>query len=123
MNVNELSKPQQDALLDLALLGMYSDAHLASIEDARVQRLLSSMGFASDYDRNRQYDAAISRIVRRSKTPEAAQEHAVALAQSFTGPEHRRTAYHILEDLLKSDSKVAAQEDSFLACIRAAFQM
>ena len=123
MNVNELSKPQQDALLDLAILGMYSDAHLASIEDARVQRLLALMGFGSDYDRNKQYDAAVSRIVRHSKTPEAARERATTLAQSFNTPEHRRTAYNILEELLKSDSKVAAQEDSFLALIRAAFQM
>src|SRR5690349_10646701 len=110
MNIKEFSQPQQMALVDLAILGMYVDGHLASIEDARVQRLLTMMGFNSEYDRNKQYDAAVSRVARHSKTAEAARKHAVTLAQGFTTREHRRHVHDALDDLLTSDNKVAPQE-------------
>jgi hypothetical protein len=122
MNIKEFSEPQQMALLDLAILGMYSDGHLASVEDARVQRLLATMGFDSEYDRNKQYDAAVSRVARHSRTVEAAEKHATTLAQSFTTREHRRGVHDVLADLLASDSKVAPQETNYLAVIGAALQ-
>ena len=44
---------------------MYMDGNLAMAEEARVQDLLAAMGFATDYDRNRQFDESVTRIRRQ----------------------------------------------------------
>lgn len=119
----DFTAEQRQALLDLAVLAMYADGHLASVEDDRMQRLLASMGHDSEYDRGKHYDGAVSRVSCHSPTVEAARSQAATLAKSFTTPEHRREVLKILDDLLGSDSRVAPQESSYLAVVRAAFQM
>ena len=123
MNLKGFTEQQCQALLDLAVLAMYADGHLALVEDARVQRLLSAMGYDSDYDRDKHYDAAVSRVSRHSQTAEAARAHAATLAHGFTTKEHRQQVYDVLSDLVTSDSKIAPQEGSYLAVVRQAFQM
>src|SRR3954454_9980154 len=81
--IKDFSAPQKQALLDLAMLAMYADGHLAISEDERVNRLLGSMGFTSDVERTAAYDASISRIARHSQTAEAALLRAKTLTQSF----------------------------------------
>jgi len=69
MTIKDLTEQQKQALLDLTMLAMYADAHLASAEDQRVVRLLGLMGFATDYDREKHYDTSVSRVGRHSQTP------------------------------------------------------
>ena len=76
MDLKKLTKRQQEALLDLAMLAMYADGHLSFSEDERVLRLLGAMGFDTEYDRGRQFDASVSRVSRHSVTAEAARAHA-----------------------------------------------
>ena len=76
MNIKDFTEPQMQALLDLAMLAMYADGHLASAEDERVHRLLRAMGFATDYDCDKHYDASIARVSRHSQTAESARPHA-----------------------------------------------
>lgn len=123
MNLKDLTEQQHQALLDLVMLAMYADGHLASAEDERVHRLLTAMGFVTDYDRGKQYDAAIGRVSSHSQTAAAARAHVATLAQSFTTREHRRRIHDILDDLVSSDSRVAPQESSYLAVVREAFQL
>jgi len=123
MNLKGFTEQQSQALLDLAVLAMYADGHLALVEDARVERLLTALGYDSDYDREKHYDAAVSRVSRHSDTAEAARAHAATLAQGFTTREHRRQVYDVLNDLVTSDSQIAPQEGSYLAVVRQAFQM
>ena len=123
MNLKGFTEQECQGLLDLAVLAMYADGHLALVEDARVQRLLTAMGCDSDYDRDKHYDAAVSRVSRHSQTVEVARAHAATLAQVFTTREHRRQAYDVLSDLAASDNQVAPQEGSYLAVVRQAFQM
>ena len=47
VNTKGFSAEQQSALLDLLVLGMYQDRHLALAEDRRVQSLLKSFDFGS----------------------------------------------------------------------------
>jgi hypothetical protein len=123
MNLKDFNDSQRRALLDLAMLAMYADGHLAAAEDERVHRLLSAMGFTEEFEHNRQYDAAVARVSRHSETAAAARDHAVTLAKTFTTPAQRKRVHEILDDLLTSDSKVAPQESGYLAVIREAFQM
>ena len=123
MNIKDFTEQQLQALLDLVVLAMYADGHLAAVEDARVQRLLAAMGYDSEYDRGKHYDAAVSRVSRHSQTAAAARAHAATLAQSFTTREQRRQAHDVLNDLVTSDSQVAPQESSYLAIVSEVFQM
>jgi uncharacterized tellurite resistance protein B-like protein len=123
MNIKDLSEQQTQALLDLAMLAMYADGHLASAEDQRISRLLTSMGLATDYDRGKQYDASITRISRHSQSAAAARTHAATLAQQFTTRDQRHRVLNVLEDLTSSDSRVTPQESSYLEIIREVFQM
>jgi uncharacterized tellurite resistance protein B-like protein len=118
MNLDGFTDPQCQALLDLLVLGMYADGHLALAEDARLKALLSAMGWETAHDQNQQLDAAITRVRQSAQTPDTAAAHATRLAQSFTTPQHRRQVYNWLQDLLSSDHQVAPQEGHFLSVVK-----
>jgi uncharacterized tellurite resistance protein B-like protein len=122
MNIKDFTEAQKQALLDLTMLAMYADGHLASAEDARVHRLLSGLGYGTEYDRDKQYDAAISRVSRHASTAKAAREHAVKLAEAFTTPEQRLKVHDLLGELVVSDSRVSLQESEFLSVVRDALK-
>ncbi|MEW6157909.1 MAG: tellurite resistance TerB family protein [Verrucomicrobiota bacterium] len=123
MDIKKLSLEQQQAVLDLMVLAMYSDGHLTSAEDERVTRLLQSMGHASEYERTRQYDAAVTRIRQQVQKPEDAQTHAARLSQRFSSREQRVGVYQLLEEILASDEGVTPPENSFLSTVRDAFHL
>src|SRR5687768_5260813 len=95
MNLNDFTEAQRQALLDLAMLAMYADGHLAAAEDERIQRLLTAMGFSTDYDRGKHFDASVSRVSRHSATAAAARAHAESLAKTFATREQRRRVHDI----------------------------
>ncbi len=122
MNIETFSEPQRQALLDLVILAMYADGHLAKLEDGRVHLLLGAMGFHSSFERNTHYDAAVSRVSRHSQTAESARAHATALAGSFTTRQQRQTVQEILDDIVITDSHVSAQENNLLSVVSDALQ-
>jgi uncharacterized tellurite resistance protein B-like protein len=123
MNINDFSEPQRQALLDLLVLAMYADGHLAVAEDARVQRLLTAMGFESQYDHERLFDASVTRVRQHSNSAETARAHAVELAEGFRTREQRRGLYDLLEDLMASDTQVSSDETRFLSVVREVLQI
>lgn len=118
MNIKDFTEQQKQALLDLVTLAMYADGHLASAEDERVLRLLGTLGFATDYDRSKYYDAAVSRVSRHSQTAESARAYAHTQAQTFATREQRRLVTQALDDIVTSDSHVSDSESSFLSLVR-----
>jgi uncharacterized tellurite resistance protein B-like protein len=120
MDVKKLTKRQQEALLDLAMLAMYADGHLSFSEDERVLRLLGAMGFDTEYDRGRQFDASISRVTRHTVSAEKAGAHAKTLAKAFTTLEQQRNVEAILKDLVYSDNDLTPQESKFLSVVKEA---
>jgi uncharacterized tellurite resistance protein B-like protein len=123
MDLTNFTEKQRKALVDLMVLTMYADGHIASAEEARVHRLLGTLGFETDYDRSRQFDAAVTRLRRHSATAQAARTHAAQLARSFATPEQRRQVADLLEDLTGSDNQVAPAESQFLAAVKEALQI
>jgi len=123
MNVKELNEGQRQALLDLATLAMYADGKLTAVEDERVERLLTAMGFTTEYDRNKHYDASVSRVSRHSATAGAARKHAAELAKSFSTKEQRRQVHEIMNDLMSSDGSVEPNESKLLAVVKEALKI
>lgn len=121
MNTSGFTDKQKKALLDLLVLGMYADSHLARVEEARIQKLLDSFEFPSDHSRNQFFDAGVSRVNRQGTSAEAIRNIVRDLAREFTSPDLCRRAVDALDQLLASDSAVTDRERDFLADVRNAF--
>lgn len=122
MNIENFSEPQQQALLDLVILAMYADGHLAKLEDGRVHLLLGSLGFTTKFERDQQYDAAVTRVSRHSLTAVAARGHAATLAALFTTREQRQRVQEILDEIVITDSHVSLEENNLLSVVREELQ-
>jgi hypothetical protein len=123
MEIARLTDPQRQALVDLLILAMYADGHLDLVEDARLERLLATMGVETEYDRDRVLDESITRLREYSQNPQVARAHAVQLAQLFTDPEQCRGVYQVIEQQINSDNKVVSAEHEFLSAMRQALRL
>lgn len=120
MEISRLTGQQQAALLELLILAMYADGRLDLEEDARLNRLLTTMGVSTEYDRDRVLDDSITRLREYSQNPQTARSRAVQLAQFFTDPEQCRGVYQLLEQQANSDNNIAPAEGEFLSAVRKA---
>lgn len=123
MKSSQMTNLQRQALLDLALLAMYSDAHLASAEDERLQRLLTELGLDSESEREYELDTAIARIRRESESVDHRRNLVARMAHQFPTDEEKQQVLAALEDFLTSDQNVAPAEKQFLAEVRRAMSL
>ena len=123
MNITGFTQEQKQALLDLLLIGMYADHNLASAEDQRIQQLLDTFQFPSEYEREKYSDAAFTRASRQSASPEAIRAYVSQIVGHFPNREIRQRAYGILDELLTSDSKVTSEESELLKATKDIFQL
>jgi len=123
MEISRLTDPQRQALIELLILAMYADGHLDLGEDARLQRLLASMGVETEYDRDKLLDEAITRLRPCAQNATLARAKAVQLAQAFTDPEQCRGVYQVIEQQVNSDTSVAPAEHEFLSAMRTAWRL
>ena len=118
MNVKTFSKAEKEALLDLLLAGMYSDAHVASEEDARIKKLLEEFHFDNDYRQELVLNAALTRVRQRAAQPDGLRTQLNTLVEAFSNPAHRQQACEALEELLGSDQQITQSEQNFLNMAR-----
>ena len=123
MNITSFNQDQKHALLDLLIIGMYADHNLSSAEDDRIEQLLDTFKFSSDYERNQFSDAAFDRVRKHSDSPEAIRDYVSQIAGHFPTREIRQQAYDILDDLITSDGKVTSEESKLLAATKDVFQL
>lgn len=121
MNLSGLTDKHKERLLDLLILGMYADAHLARSEEARIQKLLDALNFSSPDARNRFADAGITRARNVISSPASVNSAISDMAKEFATPEIRKRATDALELLLFSDSKMLDREREFLANVKKTF--
>jgi hypothetical protein len=123
MNTKGLSEEQKAALLDLLVLGMYQDGHLAAAEDERIKLLLESFDFTSDYARQQFADASFARINKRPQTAEAIRSAVFACAAPFEKEKETRQALDALAELLASDNRVTNEENRFMVMVEEALDL
>ncbi len=122
MDLFDFTDDEKLALLDLLILGMYSDAHLTLKEDEKVQGVLDTFGFKTKKERYKCFDEAITRVRRHVDSFEEACDYAVALADCFTTPDRRRRACEALDLMFRSEKKVNQDEMRFLSAVRKVFK-
>ncbi len=120
MKFTALSLEQRRALLDLALLAMYADGHLAAAEDHRVQLLIAALGHDSEAMARREYEDAVGRGSRVAGSPNAVTTAAQDLAAKFTAAAERAEVLAVLDRLVESDRHISVTETDLLAVVREA---
>ncbi len=123
IDLTGFSATQKQALFDLLILAMYADGHLSSVEDERLQKLLAAMGFDDEIDRQREFDAAVTRIRPSIQSIHKAKTQALLLADAFqTRPQHK-LVYGAVEQLMTSDNNVSTWENTLLMELRMKFRL
>ena len=118
MNLTGLTRVEKLALLDLLILGMYSDYHLSLAEDRKIQAVLDSFSFITKKARYACIDTAITRVRRHLDSFEEARDYAMGLMECFSTTKHRKQAWDALYELLVSDrNRLNDDKKKFLAVV------
>ena len=119
----DFSAAQQRALFDLLILAMYADGHLTTFEDEQLQKLLAAMGFTEEIDRQREFDAAVTRIRPVVQSIHKAKEQAILLADAFPLLTQQKQVYEAVEQIMTFDNHVSSWENTLLMELRMKFRL
>jgi hypothetical protein len=114
---------QQRALLELLVLAMYADGHLTTIEDEQLQKLLTAFGHTEEFDRQREFDAAVTRMRPFAQSIQKAKEQALLLADAFTTRSQQKQVYWAVQQIMTSDQHVSSWESTLLSELGLKFRM
>jgi nicotinamide mononucleotide adenylyltransferase len=123
IDLTDFSTSQQRALFDLLILAMYADGHLTTAEDGQVQKLLMAMGFAREADRQREFDAAVTRMRPAVQSLWKAKEQALLLADAFTARKQHKLVFAAVEQMMSADQHVSSWENTLLMELRMKFRL
>jgi nicotinamide mononucleotide adenylyltransferase len=123
IDLADFSAPQQRALFDLLILAMYADGHLTTFEDEQLQQLLVTMGYAEESHRQREFDAAVTRIRPCVQSIHKAKEQALLLADAFTARKQQQQVYSAVEQIMTADNNVSTWENTLLMDLRMKFRL
>ena len=114
---------QQRALLELLVLAMYADGHLTTIEDEQLQKLLTAFGHTEEFDRQREFDVAVTRMRPFAQSIQKAKEQALLLADAFTSRSQQKQVYGAVQQIMTSDQHVSSWESTLLSELGLKFRM
>ena len=123
MNLQTLTEPQRNALVDLLVLGMYSDGHLAGVEEAKIRQAIGRMGVEGELDIDRALYASVTRVRQHAGNAQAASAYATRLAQAFPARDQRRQAHDLVNAVLESDRHITASENELATVVREALRL
>ena len=123
IDLTDFSDYQQRALFDLLILAMYADGHLTTFEDEQLQKLLAAMGFIEEIDRQREFDAAVTRIRPVVQSIHTVKEQAILLADAFTLRTQQKQVYEAVEQIMTFDNHVSSWENTLLMELRMKFRL
>jgi hypothetical protein len=117
------SAAQQRTLFDLLILAMDADGHLTTFEDKQLQPSLEAMGFTGEPDRQREFDAAVTRIKPSLQSLWKAKELALSLASAFTDRSQQQQVFSAVEQIMTFDQHVSNWENTLLMELRMKFRL
>lgn len=122
MNAPNLDALQSEGLLDLLILGMYADGHLAISEDERMHEFLKQQGATNVEDRLRLIGEGVTRVGRHAGNDVTRPQYVAHLAGRFTRSAEKNLALAVLERLLCVDETFATREERFWNEVKAVFE-
>ncbi len=123
IDLTSFSTAQKEAFFDLLILAMYADGHLTTFEDELLQQLLAGMGFTEEPARQREFDAAVTRIRPSIESIYKAKELALGLAEAFTDRRQQQQVFGAVLKIMSSDFNVSTWESTLLMELRMKFRL
>ena len=123
IDLSGFSSSQQRALFDLLILAMYADGHLTSVEDEDLQKLLVAFGYTEDFVRQREFDAAVTRMRPFLQSIQKAKDQALVLAEAFTSRSQQKQVYTAVQQIMTVDKNVSSWESTLLSELGLKFRM
>ena len=123
IDLTAFSAAQQRALFDLLILAMYADGHLTTVEDDQLQKLLTAFGHTEEFDRQREFDAAVTRMRPFVQSIQQAKEQALLLAEAFTTRSEQKQVYAAVQQIMTTDKHVSSWENTLLSELGLKFRM
>jgi hypothetical protein len=123
IDLHGFSASQQRALFDLLILAMYADGHLTTVEDEQLQKLLTALGHTEEFERQREFDAAVTRMRPSVQSIQNAKEQALLLAEAFTDRSQQKQVYAAVQQIMTSDKHVSSWESTLLSELAMKFRM
>jgi nicotinamide mononucleotide adenylyltransferase len=123
LDLTDFSADQQRALFELLILAMYADGHLTTFEEEQLQQLLAAMGYTEESDRQREFDAAVTRIRPLIQSIHQAKEEALALAEAFTNRSQKKKVYDAVLQIMTADQHISTWESTLLMELRMKFRI
>lgn len=121
MKPSQPDPSQTNAILDLLVLGVYADGHLAMVEDERLHEFLKRQGIETEDERRQSIGEAVTRMERHVGNEAARRQQLAELAARLDAPAARSLALSTLERLLCVDEKYPPGEEHFWSEVRKAF--
>jgi nicotinamide mononucleotide adenylyltransferase len=123
IDLTDFTPPQQQALFDLLVLTMFADSHLTTFEDDHLQQLLIAMGHTEESDRQKVFDAAVTRMRPHVQSIQKAREQTIKLVEVFATRQQHKQVYAAVEDMITSDGHVTSWETALLSELRQRFRL
>lgn len=123
IDVSEFTPFQQRALLDLFILALDADGQLPAANDARLNSLFEAMGYKTDVERQREYEASVARMKPHARPVQRARDQLIALSQAFTTRPQHKKVYAALQKVYAGDAHVSSVEIYLLSELRLRFRV
>jgi hypothetical protein len=81
------------------------------------------MGHTEEFDRQREFDAAVTRMRPFIQSIQKAKEQALLLAEAFTTRTQQKQVYEAVQQIMTSDRNVSSWEGTLLSELRLRFRM
>jgi len=123
IDLTGFSATQKQALFDLLILAMYADGNLSTVKHDQLQKMLAGMGFVDEIDRQREFDAAVTRIRPALQSIYKAKELALGLADEFTARPQQKQVFAAVEQIMTFDNNISTWENTLLMELRMKFRL
>ncbi|MGV3774867.1 MAG: TerB family tellurite resistance protein [Verrucomicrobiales bacterium] len=117
MSMQHFSTPQRSALIDLVVLAMYADGHLALKENTALKKIMATLGLEDELARDRELDAAVARVRTCAGNTDLTAAHIRQSAIAFSSGEDRQMIQQMLTEMMSSDEKVTPEEEKLLKTV------
>lgn len=123
VDLAEFTPYQLRALLDLFVLALDADGQLPAANDPRLDSLFNAMGYKTDVERQREFEASVARIQPHSRPVQRARDQLIELSQAFTTRPQHKKVYAALQKVYAGDAHVSTVEIYLLSELRLRFRV
>ncbi len=123
IDVSEFTPFQLRALLDLFVLVLDADGQLPAANDARLDYVFAAMGYKTDVERQREFEASVARMKPHARPVQRARDQLIALTQAFTTRAQHKKVYAAVQKVYAGDAHVSTVEIFLLSELRLRFRV